>query len=157
MNRRVFIVMAMLGWGVMAFGVLGLFHNSARTHPGEWVKWFLGGALVHDAVLAPVVFGVALLLGRVPRPWKASLQGGLVAAAVVTLTVYPFLRGYGRRSDNLSVLPNDYSSGLIRTLAVIAVVTAGFAAGAWWRGRKSGEVAGAAAASLVGDRRDEGL
>ena len=134
-NRRIFVASIIVGWAVMVFGILGLFHDAARTHPGQWVRWFLGGAIVHDAVLAPIVFGIALLIARIPRPWRASVQGAAIAAGIVSLTAYPFVRGYGRRPDNPSALPNNYASGLLRALAIVVLVSVALAIGSWWRRR----------------------
>jgi hypothetical protein len=108
------------GWIVMAFGIWGLFNDSARTHPTEWARWFFGALVVHDFVVAPIVFLVAaLLLARIPARWKAPLQCGLIASAIVAATAWPFLRGYGRRPDNSSVLPNNYSVGLLVVIGLI--------------------------------------
>lgn len=134
-NRRIFIPMIVAGWSVIAFGILGLFHNAARTHPGRWVGWFLGGAIVHDALIAPMVFGVALLIGRTPARWRAPIQGTAIASGIVALTAYPFIRGFGRRPDNPSVLPNDYASGLLWALAMIAISAVAIALVSWWRQR----------------------
>ena len=113
-------LMLMLGWGVMAFGVVGLLHNSSRTHPDQWVKWFFGSLVAHDFIVAPVVFAIgALLVARIPAPWRAPIQGGLIATGIITLMSWPFLRGYGRDPSNPSVLPNNYAEGLLVVLAVV--------------------------------------
>lgn len=52
MNRfpRAFWAGVVAGWAIIAFGVWGLFMDANQTNPASWVKWFLGGALVHDLV-----------------------------------------------------------------------------------------------------------
>jgi hypothetical protein len=123
---------AIIGSGVMVFGVLGLFHSASRTHPGQWVRWWLGGLVVHDLIVAPLViaFG-AFMIGRARGWWRAPLQGGLIATGIVTLVAWPFLRGYGLNPDNPSVLPGNYAWGLAGTLAIIWSITAVIA----WRRR----------------------
>lgn len=134
-NVRLFWIMAVAGWGVMAFGVLGLLQNSARTHPDQWAKWFFGALLVHDALLAPLVFGMGSLVARVaPPPWRKPLAQALVASGIIVIVAFPFVRGYGRSSDNPSVLPNNYALGLAVTLAVVWFAVL---AGHWLTRRKT--------------------
>lgn len=114
----------------MGYGIYGLIHNSAQTQPAQWIRWFLGGLLVHDFVIAPLVFLVAaVLLARVPRRFKAVLQGASIASGILVLTTWPYVAGYGRRPDNPTLLPNDYLGGL---LAILAVVWAIAGAIAFW-------------------------
>jgi hypothetical protein len=119
-RRRIFWSCALLGWGVMAFGVAGLINESSRTRPDQWVRWFFGALLAHDAVAAPITFAVAaVIVARVPRSWRAAVQAWLFASAVIVLTTWPFLRGYGRSSINPSILPNNYARGLLLVLALL--------------------------------------
>jgi hypothetical protein len=127
-NRKVFVACAVPGVAMMAYGVYGLFHASGQTQPSQWIRWFVGGLVLHDFFIAPVVFLIAIVVvRRVPQPWKASLQGALIASAILTLTAWPYVAGYGKRPDNRTLLPNDYGPGLLALLALvwaIAVATA---------------------------------
>jgi hypothetical protein len=124
------------GWIVMAFGLWGLFHDSARTHPSEWARWFFGALFVHDFIVAPAVFlAAALVVARIPARGKAPLQCGLIASGIVGVTAWPFVRGYGRRPDNSSVLPNNYAAGLLIVIGLIWV-TVGVAI-AWRRAQRA--------------------
>ena len=115
--------MLLLGWGLIAFGVGGLIHSSSRTHPDQWVKWFLGSLVAHDLIVAPVVFAIGTaLVARIPPPRRAPIQGGLIATGIITLMSWPFLRGYGRNPSNPSVLPNNYAVNLVIVLAVVWAV-----------------------------------
>ena len=128
MNRKVFIACGIPGLAVMGFGIYGLIHGSGQTHPTEWIKWFVGGLVVHDFLIAPLVFVIAVVLvRRAAAPWKASLQGGLFATGILTLAAWPYVAGYGRRPDNKTLLPNNYAHGLFVVLAVVwlsAAITA---------------------------------
>jgi hypothetical protein len=109
-----------LGWLVILYGVWGLFDASQRTNPDQWVRWFLGSLVAHDLVIAPLTFATgAFLVKRVRGSLRGSLQAGLIASAIIVLTVWPLVRGYGLREDNPSALPNNYVAGLMLVLTVV--------------------------------------
>jgi hypothetical protein len=111
------------GWGIIMYGVIGLLDNAGDTRPSDLVRWFVGGAIVHDGFAAPLVCGAGLLLARlVPARARGPVQGGLLVSTVVVLFAWPFLRGYGLRPDNPSALPNNYGAGLLVVLAAIWLV-----------------------------------
>ena len=127
-NKRVFITCAIPGLAIMGYGVYGLFHASGQTQPSQWIRWFVGGLLVHDFVIAPLVFATAVLLGRrVLAPWKASVQGASVASGILILAAWPYVAGYGTRPDNKTLLPNNYAAGLLVVLTFVWVVALGTA------------------------------
>jgi Na+/melibiose symporter-like transporter len=116
----------------MAYAALVLAPDARFSKVGKVIPWLIGAALAHDAVVAPIVFVfAAVVVARVPRPYRGPVQGGLFAAAVVTLFALPFVRGYGREKGLPSALPLNYGRGLLILLAVIAVVT--IAVGVWTR------------------------
>lgn len=118
--------MAVLGWLVMSYGVYGLMINAAQTHPANWLLWFLGGIVVHDFLIAPVVIGVGVLVSRaVPDDFRGPVQGALVAGGIVALTALPYVLGFGRSSSNPSALPNNYATALLTLLLFIAAGAAG--------------------------------
>ncbi|MDQ3752953.1 MAG: hypothetical protein M3333_08705 [Actinomycetota bacterium] len=115
--------MAVIGWLIMSYGVYGLMINAARTHPSSWLLWFLGGIVVHDFLIAPVVISVGVIVSRaVPDDFRGPVQGALVAGGIVTLTALPYVLGFGRSSSNLSALPNNYATALLTLLLVITGV-----------------------------------
>lgn len=116
-GRRFWIAVA-VGWAVIAFGVVGLFANARQTHPDQWVRWFVGAALAHDLLLAPVVFSV----GRYAARWGTSVKGGLIASGVLLLIAYPMVRGFGRDPANPSILPLNYWLNLVLMLAGVWLV-----------------------------------
>lgn len=122
-NPKVFWPLAVVGLSVMAFGVLGLFHDSGRTNPSQWVRWFVGAALVHDFLVAPVVFAFAALTRKaLPERFRGPVNGALITSAVLAAMTFPFLRGYGENPINDSILPNNYALNLGIVLAGVWVV-----------------------------------
>lgn len=136
-NPRVFWPLAGIGIAVMGYGLYGLFENSSRTHPSQWVRWFVGAAIAHDFVVAPIVIGVGVVVvRRVHGLLKAPLQGALIATGILVLLAYPFVRGYGRSPGNPTVLPNNYARGLVVVLAIVWIVAGAFMWTGWRSGRR---------------------
>jgi hypothetical protein len=107
----------------MLFGVAGLLSEARRTRPAELAAWLLGSAVAHDAVLAPVVFGLGILVARaVPATVRRFVQGGLVASGMLVAAMLPFVGGWGRQPDNPSALPGSYGGGLAVVLGVVWAV-----------------------------------
>ena len=113
-----------LGWGVMAYAVRGALMDSGGTNPSQLVRWVIGGALVHDLLIAPIVTGVALLLAwRAPRWWGRPVAAASAFTAILVLFSWPVLRGYGRHPGNSSTLPRNYTAGLAVVLGAVWVAT----------------------------------
>lgn len=118
----------LVGWAVIAIGIRGLLVNEdARmgTNPGGWVVLLVQSNLAHDLILVPAVLLVGVLVARfVPAEVRAPVQGGLIVTGVIVLFAFPFVRGYGIKPDNPTILPQDYGRGLIIVLGVVWAVTA---------------------------------
>ncbi|MGH9182172.1 MAG: hypothetical protein ACRDY5_10715, partial [Acidimicrobiales bacterium] len=116
----VFWAGAVVGWGIIAAGLVGLFAESARTRPPDAARFVLGAALVHDLLVAPLVIALGLLVNRLaPRRSRPVVQGALIVSGAVALFSVPFVRGYGRQPTNPSVLPGNYAAGLATVLALV--------------------------------------
>lgn len=68
-----------------------------------------------------------VVVALLPRRLRAPILAGLGASAVVLLVSWPLLGGSGRRRDNPTILPRDYTTSVLVVLAVIWV-----AAAAWF-------------------------
>ena len=120
-----FWLSAVAGWVVIAVGVRGIVQNSLDTRPGNLARFVVGGALLHDLVVAPLVIVVAVGVGRaVPRRARAVVQGALVVSAVVALFSYPLVRAYGLAANNPTSLPHDYATNLLLVLGLVWAVAA---------------------------------
>lgn len=132
-----------LGLPVMAYGVSGLFHDAARTRPAALVQWVIGSAVVHDLVVAPlalVVVAAVTGFGRArPRRW---LLWALATSALLVVFSWPLVRGYGRNATVPSLLPRDYTTGLLVYLAAVWLVALTVAAVARRARRRSGPSTG---------------
>ena len=117
------LVLGALGVLMGLFGVLRLFRLDAAGLL-DAVAWMVGGALVHDVVLAPLTLLVAWLLRRVvPDSWWARVAAALVVVATVTVTAVPVLGRFGARPDNPTLLDRPYWPGWLLLVVLVAVVT----------------------------------
>jgi hypothetical protein len=116
--------------GVALIGVGGwvLTDTVSPTRYGGLLVWLIGAVLAHDAVIAPVVAGVALLVGRTGRRVRpaviAIVQVGVVVGVVLSLIAVPEIVAKARGPKNDTVLPFDYGARLGVAWLVVAVLTA---------------------------------
>ena len=107
--------------------------------------WWLGGPLIVDLVVVPIVVVVGVGVRRVvPAAWRRSVSAALALSFLLGLVAVPFLTGLGRRTDNPSLLDRNYWAGYLALVAIIwgvaAVVTL---AGRDRRLRRAARTAGA--------------
>lgn len=112
-----------LGAPVVVFGVRGVLAELPGVQLTSFTRWFLGGAIIHDVVLAPAVCILGWVLVRwLPRPALAPVQAALVATGVVALVSWPLVRGYGVTPGEPSFLSRDYTASLVGVVAAIWIV-----------------------------------
>ncbi|MFF1558503.1 hypothetical protein [Streptomyces sp. NPDC058279] len=93
--------------------------------PLDVLVW-LGGALVlHDAVIAPLVLGVGMLVAALPA--RGLTRGALLTGGAVLLVTLPLLLRPGA-APNASALPLPYGRNLLLVLGAVAVAAALLAA-----------------------------
>lgn len=91
------------------------------------IAWLIGGVVVHDFVLAPVVVVVGVTIARVvPGDVRTPLAVGLVLWGTLTLIALPALSGLGVRSDNPSLLDRPYLAAWLLCTALTAVVVSAY-------------------------------
>jgi hypothetical protein len=96
----------------------------------------VGSAVFHDELILPVVLLVAVGARRlVPARTWPFVRWALATTGVLALVSWPFVRGYGRRSSNPSLLPRDYTAGVLVAVMLVWLV-AGVAALVQVRGRR---------------------
>ncbi len=110
----------MAGYPFIAVGIWGVFHDAAVTAPSNFALWFIGGNLVHDALLAPVVAVVSLALRLVVSPKHLGrVQWGLALTGIVGLFALIPLLGLGRSHLEPTVQPLNYGLGFAVVVAAI--------------------------------------
>ena len=108
-----FWLSAAVGWTLIAVGLRGILSHRIDTRPASLARFVIGGALVHDVLVAPVVILAGVAVARaVPRRVRPMVQGALVVTAVVALFSYPLVRGYARLTRNPTSLPHNYATNL---------------------------------------------
>jgi hypothetical protein len=123
------------GFAALAWGAVGLVRDDRVPLPA-WLTWFVGSALVHDLVIAPVVVVVGALLARLlPRPARPPIVVGLVVSGVLTLVALPFILDLGT-SREPGFLPLDYGRNLLLLIAGVMAVAVVWAVAASARARR---------------------
>ena len=121
-----FWITAAAGWAVIGWGVYGIVSNSVDTRPANLVKFVVGGALLHDLVVAPLAIVAGVLVARaVPSRVRAPVQAALAVTAIVALFAWPLVRAYGLAANNPTSLPHNYGQNLLVVLGVVWAVAAG--------------------------------
>ena len=115
-----FWISAAVGWAVIAWGVRGVLQHSVDTRPGNLARFVVGGALLHDLLVAPlVILAGVLLAGAVPGRARAVVQGALAVSGMVALFSYPLVRAYGLATNNPTSLPHNYTANLLVVLGLV--------------------------------------
>ena len=120
-----FWISAAAGWVVIGLGVRGILQHSIDTRPLDLARFVVGGALLHDLVVAPLVILAGVLVARtVPTRSRAVVQAALVVSGLVALFSYPLVRAYGLAANNPTSLPHNYARSLLVVLGVVWAVAA---------------------------------
>ncbi len=121
----VFWMSAAAGWLVIGFGLRGILQHSLDTRPANLARFVVGGALLHDLVVAPLVIVVGVLVARAVRGRaRAVVQAALAISGILALFSYPLVRAYGRAINNPTSLPHNYTANLLVVLGVVWAVAA---------------------------------
>ncbi|PKW26889.1 hypothetical protein [Phycicoccus duodecadis] len=121
--KAVRVALGSVGLVALAWGMVLLADLGPRL-PAVLV-WAVGGIVLHDGVLAPLVVVLgALAASRAPAWLRAPLVGLLVVLGPLTLVAVPVLGRFGARYDNPTLLDRPYWSGYLAVVALAVVVTA---------------------------------
>lgn len=125
-STRGLVVGLVAGLPVIAYGVRGALVDAADTHPADLARWVVGAALVHDLLFAPLLLGLGIVLARLVTDdaTRWVLRAGLIVSGSLALVAWPLVRGYGQTDAVPSLLPRDYTRGLVVYLVATWVAVA---------------------------------
>ncbi|MGI5521517.1 hypothetical protein ACQEUX_11220 [Micromonospora sp. CA-259024] len=119
--RAVRLLLLLLGVATVTYGGWLLLPQLGAILP-----WLIGGPLLHDALVAPLVGLVGLMLGRLvtDRVRRAWITAGLVASATLLLIAVPLLWRPPSAPPNPGLPDRNYPLGLTAGLAALWAVIA---------------------------------
>ena len=124
------------GLAAVVYGAHGLLTAGGQVPLRSWATWFVGSALLHDVVIAPLWMLLGWLSARfLPRAARPVVTVAAVVTGVLTLVALPFVLARGRDPLNPSFLPRDYGLTLLVVVLAVWVVAAVWAALAVRRAR----------------------
>ena len=136
------IRLVLLGVGVLllAWGAFVMFDSVRLTRIPGVALWIAAAIVLHDAIVAPIVFlcGIALRRAgrRVTGTVIAIVQGAIVVGSIVSLIAVPTIVAKNFAPANPTVLPLNYGLNLGIFWLVLAVLTVGLSVWAFMRGRR---------------------
>ena len=120
---RTFWLALVPGVLMIGYGVRGLFGDTSSAALWSTARWFVGGNLAQDLLVAPLACLVGHLLARrLPALARGPAQAGFVACGILGLVAFPFVRGYGRTVGEPSFLARDYGASLLTLWAMVWAV-----------------------------------
>jgi hypothetical protein len=122
--------------GLVAFGVAMLVLGAtimrqtvSTQHITGLVVWLACALIIHDGIIAPVVFGVSVVMRkvgkRIPVAVLCIVQAAIVVGSVFSIIVIPEIYAQHLGPANLTVLPFDYAVRLALLWATLAILTGG--------------------------------
>ncbi len=129
----------LVGVPLMLVGVVGILRHPESTPIPNFLRYFIGGDILHDFLVAPIAVAISfLVLRRVPTVGRAPLRAVLFGSAVVIAVAWPGIRRYGHAQvpDNRTVQPLNYATSSLTAVVVIATIGAIWLAAALVRGRR---------------------
>lgn len=121
------IGLIVVGVAILALAVVILVRDVSVDRAAGLGLWLVGALVVHDGVVAAIVFVGGILLRRttprIPLAVVLIVQGAVVVWAIVTALVLPEIIKQRIGTANPSILPLDYVANLGLFTGGLAVVT----------------------------------
>jgi hypothetical protein len=126
-TRRWRLGLVLFGLALLGLGGLVLLQE---VNPKRYIgilTWFAGALIIHDGIIAPVVFGTSLIMrkvgSRVPPVVIAIVQGAIVIGGIITLIVVPEILKKWVGTLSTSILPQNYLLNLVLFYGALGAVT----------------------------------
>ena len=136
----------LVGGGVLllAWGAFVMFDLVRLTRIPGVALWIGAAILLHDAILAPIVFALGIGLRRAGRRVSGTVivivQSGIVVGSIVSLIAVPTIVAKNFAPANATLLPLDYGLNLGIFWLVLAALTVGLSVWAVLRERRESRV-----------------
>ncbi len=109
-----------IGAPLMAYGSWELIHHSDLKHSWAVTRLLLGGLLLHDFVVVPIVLAIVWLVGRaLPLRATNAVRAGVLGTLLVIAVGWAALRGYGTRADNPTIHPLDATTAVLTAVGLV--------------------------------------
>lgn len=102
-------------WGLGLLGVaaglwgIWIYRDVESDRLISALVWLVGGIVVHDAVLAPLVVGLGVLAARwLPGSARRPAAAVFIVWSTVTVSAAAVLSGQGGKPDNSTILERPY-------------------------------------------------
>jgi hypothetical protein len=118
MMRTCRALMALLGTGVIGYGLYGLLTDPQIDDPLSILVWATGAVALHDGLWLPVVCVIGALVAH-----DIVLRSGLIVAASLTIVGLPAVLREDSDQGNPTLLPLPYQRNLLLLLGCCAVIT----------------------------------
>lgn len=121
-------LLAAAGVAVVLYGAWLLVRGQSVSQLVQVVEWAAAAVIIHDALLAPLAFGVGWVVQRrLPRRSAPGVAVALILVGTVAVAGFAVLTRSHDGSGNTTLLDRDYPVGL---LLVAVGVSAGVAVAA---------------------------
>jgi len=118
------IACATAGILLLLFGAVNLVTNVDFGSLLLLALWLIGAVVIHDGIVSPLVIGVGWFIHRtVPPRARRYLQGGLIAAGLITVVAIPMISQQGAEPASKALLQQNFGGNLTILLAVVAAVS----------------------------------
>lgn len=141
--RSVRTILILIGTAGLLFGLYVLFDTVRITRLPGVALWIGAAIVLHDAVLAPLVFFCGILLRRAGRRVTGTIvlvvQGAIVIGSIMTLIVVPAIVAQSLTPNNPSILPLDYGRNLALFWVAVALVATVWSVVLYARSRRANQ------------------
>jgi hypothetical protein len=135
---KAFWAALIVGWVSIVIGLFGILDHRSSANPFKVFRLLVGLNVFNDAVVVPVVLGLAFAVHRwAPRWLLAPMQIWLIVSGVVSLYAYPLVGAFGKKPSQPSELPFNYAHNLLIVLGCITLFCLGLAVRSWRRAHRS--------------------